>query len=255
MARKPAIYADVCVKVMPKVKPKPGQPIRPDQALKAAREKEANDKRIVEEMRLRELERRKDIGVRLESDPGFYQAWRYDPQMQCMNRRERKALARKRRGKAEIRKTRRQKEQGVIAGLKCSKESYEERGQILEMMGFASYEAYLASPLWWRIRAEGMKRNGGKCMICQADAVVLHHHSYRRPVLDGTNMDALFPLCDQCHENLEMDGERKIPLSMVQRELRRILYANKNREHFEKKKKKTRAQRRAEKRQEREAKT
>jgi len=73
------------------------------------------------------------------------------------------------------------------------------------MMGFSSYGDYLNSPLWIGIRATAFRLHGVNCKICNNKAVVIHHISYRRPVLLGKDLTALVPLCDGCHHKIEFN--------------------------------------------------
>lgn len=73
-------------------------------------------------------------------------------------------------------------------------------------MGFASYAAYLRSPLWRYMRAKVMLDYGGKCVLCPRRARIVHHLSYAPPVLAGIDTGPLVPLCHKCHRAVEVDA-------------------------------------------------
>lgn len=86
---------------------------------------------------------------------------------------------------------------------------YEQRNMTLRRMGFASYEDYLASPLWKSIRKRVMKAAKGRCHICGDPANNVHHTSYKQKILEGKTLAGLVPLCRTCHEIGEFDTSGK----------------------------------------------
>lgn len=75
------------------------------------------------------------------------------------------------------------------------------RNELLARMGFPTYEAYLASPLWESIRVRVYEAKGRTCLRCrQADAVEVHHTRYDEPTLRGDTLNYLVPVCRDCHE-------------------------------------------------------
>lgn len=79
---------------------------------------------------------------------------------------------------------------------------YEARNELLKSLGFASYKAYLASPLWRSIRSKVLKKARDKCQVCcRAKAVQVHHRAYTRDVLLGENLNIgkIVAVCDECH--------------------------------------------------------
>lgn len=84
---------------------------------------------------------------------------------------------------------------------------YEARNQVLKSLGFASYEAYLESPLWKKIRKKVMKRDRNTCQMCYGHATEVHHIQYDRDTLTGKSCRYLIAYCRDCHEALELkDG-------------------------------------------------
>jgi hypothetical protein len=86
---------------------------------------------------------------------------------------------------------------------------YTRRNNILKSMGFASYQEYLRSNLWAKIRAKVLYRQP-RCYGCNEKATQVHHNSYERKDLDGTRTRHLRPVCDICHTVAEFrsDGEK-----------------------------------------------
>ena len=82
---------------------------------------------------------------------------------------------------------------------------YDIRGYYVHEMGYASYAAYLASPLWWKIRRRVMEQHDGKCAFCLAPATAVHHASYKKAVLKGADISQLYPVCNACHQFGEFD--------------------------------------------------
>lgn len=106
---------------------------------------------------------------------------------------------------------------------------YKERDSILLVMGFPSYQAYLASKLWKGIRLRAMERSGRKCVVCKDPATEVHHTEYSRLTLEGKVIKTLKPLCRICHEILHreewggLDANRFIPAGpMGKRERQRL---------------------------------
>lgn len=83
---------------------------------------------------------------------------------------------------------------------------YRERQEVLESMGFRSYAEYLLSDLWRQIRDRAFSAHGDTCVLCGKRAHVLHHLSYSLETLTGGDLSGLVPLCNRCHEEVEVDG-------------------------------------------------
>jgi hypothetical protein len=74
-----------------------------------------------------------------------------------------------------------------------------------------SYDDYLASPLWRKIKRRILKRDEKRCRRCGGDADRVHHRSYAREVLDGLADECLVSLCEGCHDIIHLDdrGQRR----------------------------------------------
>jgi len=81
--------------------------------------------------------------------------------------------------------------------------AYAARKRALKGMGFASYEAYLLSPLWASIRQRKWKEDGKICWGCDEPAASVHHSSYALEVLKGDALHRLFSVCEACHKICE----------------------------------------------------
>jgi hypothetical protein len=101
--------------------------------------------------------------------------------------------------------------------------SYAERRASLAAIGFASYQAFLASDLWADTKARVYRQKGRECLVCGDRAVVVHHSRYAVEDLRGRCLDFLFPLCHGCHEGIEYAGSNKLALHDVRERLQRIL--------------------------------
>ena len=65
------------------------------------------------------------------------------------------------------------------------------------------YREYLASPRWLLLRSMSMLAYNGKCGICGAKAVNVHHRNYRHvgKSFMGEFLD-LLPVCRGCHKKI-----------------------------------------------------
>ena len=105
------------------------------------------------------------------------------------------------------------------AGWAENMNRYKQRDDVLRSMGFASYAAYLASPLWKRIRARLFKVCD-KC-VCGAPATQFHHKTYKRKYMKGRGKihKYIVPLCRECHKAIEFDGSQKKSLGWANNKL------------------------------------
>lgn len=96
--------------------------------------------------------------------------------------------------------------------VRCqSRAVYTKRDEVLLSMGFASYRAYLNSPLWKAVR-EAVLATTPKCEICDgAKSKHVHHLSYSRSVLTAKARHSLVALCPSCHGRVErrLDGTKR----------------------------------------------
>ena len=103
---------------------------------------------------------------------------------------------------------------------------YTRRNEILARMGYPTYAAYLASPLWAKVRRAffaDVERDflGGDrpCWSCGAHATQVHHGRYTKKNLTGESFHHLYAVCRKCHEACEFsdDGEKLSPRDSVLR--------------------------------------
>ena len=80
---------------------------------------------------------------------------------------------------------------------------------VLKELGFHSYDNYLKSGLWMGIRLKVLRSYNYRCCKCNQKATVIHHTSYDRSDLDGTNLANLYALCSNCHDIIH--GKDPIP--------------------------------------------
>lgn len=105
---------------------------------------------------------------------------------------------------------------------------YSQRNKKIRAMGFADYREYLSSKLWHTIRVRVMRRDGGRCRMCQAEATEVHHLRYTQRVLDGRGDKHLMALCRACHEQAEFRGEEKVSPSEARNRVLRAIAAKAN---------------------------
>ena len=161
--------------------------------------------------------------------PAFFPGARKLRKAIKLERRQQKLGGTKKQRKAKKREEKANKAKSTKAE-KCPKgterhsETYSFRDTTLGYLGFSSYEEYRASDLWKNTKIAGFKYKGNTCCLCPSNANVLHHHSYELDVLNGTNLEPLFPMCNKCHQSLEFLNGKKRPLSAVQASFRIKLY-------------------------------
>ena len=79
---------------------------------------------------------------------------------------------------------------------------YSQRSNNVQVLGFRSYEEYLASALWRSIKARVLK-TAAECLSCGARATALHHTAYDLDTLRGNSTSSLVPTCRRCHNKAE----------------------------------------------------
>ena len=107
--------------------------------------------------------------------------------------------------------------------------AYKNRNNTLREIGFLSYNLYLESDLWGKIRDSVLARDDYRCRCCGRPAKVVHHTSYDKDVLLGKNKEPLRSLCNGCHYAIEIHDGDKTSLKSANKHL-------KNRTKFIKKK-------------------
>lgn len=91
--------------------------------------------------------------------------------------------------------------------------TYASRDFVLRELGFASYQEYLRSALWQRIRNKVFRVKGRVCQMCFGAASMVHHNRYHKNDLLGKNLAFLVPICGPCHERIEFSKKgRKLEL-------------------------------------------
>jgi hypothetical protein len=90
---------------------------------------------------------------------------------------------------------------------------YQQRDDLLRRLFGQTYQEYLASLLWDKIRTEIMRRAAGRCHLCHNVATQVHHSKYTRENLLGTNLKGLNAICATCHRGIEIkdDGTKRTP--------------------------------------------
>lgn len=87
---------------------------------------------------------------------------------------------------------------------------YAQRNATLIELGYRTYEEYLISPLWRRLRAKAMMHAKKSCFACGSVAVQVHHRSYSRATLKGKKPENLVAVCDSCHDRAEFQNGVKV---------------------------------------------
>ena len=106
---------------------------------------------------------------------------------------------------------------------------YERRDELLRSLGYTSYRSYIESELWTSIKARVRIRSTGLCEFCRKKrSRNVHHRSYSKEVLLGTDLTKLIDLCGGCHLKIEIIGgkrRRKRGFQKVEKMLSRQLAA------------------------------
>lgn len=82
---------------------------------------------------------------------------------------------------------------------------YSFRNRVLRWLGYKTYKAYLASPLWQGIRQRVLERDNHRCRMCNNPAEACHHDEYSKDVIEGARIDLIRAVCSWCHLQLELD--------------------------------------------------
>lgn len=81
---------------------------------------------------------------------------------------------------------------------------YSVRNELLLSFGYRTYREYLKSEEWAGIRAQVFAEYS-ECICCDSAAEVVHHVKYDSATLLGLHRLHLAPLCNRCHELMEID--------------------------------------------------
>jgi len=82
------------------------------------------------------------------------------------------------------------------------------RDQSLKQMGFSTYDDYLESSLWKRIRSGKLKKHN-TCFCCKNKATCVHHMCYDILTLKGKSDHKLLTMCESCHLDIEFTENGK----------------------------------------------
>ncbi|MFA5381876.1 MAG: hypothetical protein WC356_01835 [Candidatus Micrarchaeia archaeon] len=83
---------------------------------------------------------------------------------------------------------------------------YKQRNISLQKLGFKTYQEYLCSDLWRKIRRKVLGREKNICQICHKNiATQIHHHNYKYETLRGDKrkLRHLVAICGDCHKKAE----------------------------------------------------
>lgn len=87
---------------------------------------------------------------------------------------------------------------------------YVDRQRHLTLLGFSTYDEYLASPVWVEIRCRILAKEPN-CQLCrQVEAYTAHHTSYALAVLAGQDDSGLVSACRGCHKSIEFREGQKL---------------------------------------------
>lgn len=98
--------------------------------------------------------------------------------------------------------------------------AYRRKNKRLKWLGYSSYQEYLLSPEWKEIRRRVLARDNFECVACGAAADCVHHNGYHTAALTGRSLDALFSLCNDCHEYVEFINGQKVGMTVARDRLR-----------------------------------
>lgn len=98
---------------------------------------------------------------------------------------------------------------------------YAARRETLLALGYPTYQDYLCSNLWAKIRKRILALDGWACRTCGDKAEQVHHTSYSKGVLLGNDDKHLHSVCRKCHgliefhDGVEDESRRRTPYEMV----------------------------------------
>jgi hypothetical protein len=81
---------------------------------------------------------------------------------------------------------------------------YSVRNELLISFGYRTYKQYLKSDEWAAIRSAVFSEYP-ECICCTHASQVVHHVKYDSATLLGLHRLHLAPLCNACHERIEID--------------------------------------------------
>lgn len=72
--------------------------------------------------------------------------------------------------------------------------------------GWASYEAYLHSAHWRKLRRRVLERDGWRCCLCRSKSELRVHHDRYNVDLRSQEIGHLKTMCDECHRHVHGRG-------------------------------------------------
>lgn len=104
-------------------------------------------------------------------------------------------------------------------------EEYTQRNELLLILGFKDYRAYLRSPLWKSIRQRKIELDPVcyGCGRCDPAIIQVHHGKYTMDNLTGKTLADMYTVCSRCHRMCEVtrSGFKRTP-EYATKELQRI---------------------------------
>jgi len=82
---------------------------------------------------------------------------------------------------------------------------FKKRDKWIKKLGFITYQNYLKSGIWKKIRKEKLDEKNYRCFYCGVIANEVHHTRYTKPVLLGLGdyyLSGLVVLCRNCHQDI-----------------------------------------------------
>ncbi len=81
-----------------------------------------------------------------------------------------------------------------------------------------TYQQYLRSDLWEKVRNKALKKHGCFCYGCSSVKTLNLHHVYYPEDINNTTEDHLVPLCFKCHSVVHNKADL-IPFTRVEQEI------------------------------------
>jgi len=69
-------------------------------------------------------------------------------------------------------------------------------------LGYKSYDSYLKSGLWKKIKKRVLVKHNYKCIVCGDHAKIVHHKFYSYDILKGYNIFPLVVICEIHHNEI-----------------------------------------------------
>ncbi len=112
-------------------------------------------------------------------------------------------------------------ERNLTVSVMKAMKGYAKRAKVLRDLGFTSYQQYLASDLWKRVKSKVFQIKGRSCELCGRPAATVHHNRYCFASMIGRRIKFLIPICHACHEEIEFDGDKKLSLGQARQKCKR----------------------------------